>query len=103
MAQNLINVLYDGSPQTTFDENITAGYAPLVVAFYDESGNVPSSWNWSFGDGNYSTSQNPIYTYASAGTYTVALNATNSLGSNTFTKSGLIFVKPTIYYWERIS
>src|SRR4051794_14399526 len=39
-----------------------------------------------------STSQNPTHSYASAGTYAVALTATNSAGSNTLTKSGYVTV-----------
>ena len=33
-----------------------------------------TSWNWDFGDGNTSTAQNPSYTYAEEGVYTVTLN-----------------------------
>jgi PKD repeat protein len=47
--------------------------------------NVPSCslrWTWSFGDGSGgSTLQNPVYSYASRGTYTVTLLVTNSAGS----------------------
>ena len=36
-----------------------------TVSFYDNSLNIPSSWIWSFGDGNTSTLQNPTYIYKS--------------------------------------
>ncbi len=44
----------------------------LTVNFTDAS---PSSnqWSWYFGDGNTSTMQNPIHTYANVGTYVVCL------------------------------
>ena len=45
------------------------------------SSNYPNSWNWSFGDGSYSSSQNPIKTYSSPGLYNVTLNATNTVGA----------------------
>jgi hypothetical protein len=32
-----------------------------------------TSWAWDFGDGNTSTAQNPVHTYAQAGNYTVTL------------------------------
>jgi PGF-pre-PGF domain-containing protein len=53
------------------------------------------SWNWSFGDGSYITSQNPSHTYSVTGTYTVSLNATNSAGSNNATRSNYITVSAT--------
>jgi gliding motility-associated-like protein len=41
--------------------------------FSDLSTGPPSSWNWTFGNGNTSTIQNPSNTYTAAGTYTVTL------------------------------
>ncbi len=40
------------------------------------------SWAWDFGDGNTSTEQNPVYTWATAGTYIVCLTVDNDCGSN---------------------
>jgi PKD repeat protein len=39
-----------------------------------------TSWQWNFGDGGSSTTQNPTYTYATFGTYNVQLIVTNSNG-----------------------
>ena len=47
------------------------------------STNGPISWQWDFGDGNTSNSQNPIHTYSSNGTYDVRLISTNLFGSDT--------------------
>ncbi len=58
----------------------------LNVAFTDTSTNTPTSWSWEFGDGGTSTLQNPSHTYAAAGSYTVALTASNAAGSNRTTK-----------------
>jgi hypothetical protein len=44
----------------------------LTVAFADQSSNA-STWNWTFGDGNTSTAQNPSHVYTNAGTYQVCL------------------------------
>ena len=52
------------------------------VQFYDESENVPSSWFWLFGDGSFSTDQDPTHTYSTSGTYDVTLTAQNSFGSD---------------------
>jgi PKD repeat protein len=56
------------------------------------STNSPTSWNWSFGDGNSSTEQNISHTYISEGIYSVTLNVTNLEGSNTTTKTNYITV-----------
>lgn len=37
------------------------------------TGTVPTQYNWSFGDGNFSSVQNPLHIYASQGVYTVKL------------------------------
>ena len=45
----------------------------LTVLFTDTSTGSPTSWQWDFGDGASSTSQNPSRTYAAAGSYIVTL------------------------------
>jgi C1A family cysteine protease/uncharacterized membrane protein len=80
-------------PVANFAGAPTSGTAPLTVTFTDSSTGSPTSWNWNFGDGSTSTAKNPSHTYTSAGTYTVSLNATNSAGSNTLTRTGYITVR----------
>lgn len=65
--------VFTASPTTTCDG---------IVSFTDQSLNVPTAWIWDFGDGTNSFSQNPLHTYASDGTYTVSLTASNSNGGN---------------------
>ena len=79
-------------PVVDFSANVTTGQFPLGVKFTDESTNTPTSWNWSFGDGNFSTTQNPAYTYGYFGTYTVNLTATNVYGSANTSKTDYITV-----------
>lgn len=80
--------------------NFTAAPTTLVagqsVAFTDTSTGSPTSWSWDFGNGQASTAQNPSHPYLSAGTFTVSLKATNSSGSDTETKAGLVTVSPVI-------
>ncbi len=80
------------APVANFTGSPQAGCSPLVVNFQDLSSNNPTSWLWDFGNGNTSTSQNPIATYLNPGTYTVRLTATNSSGSNTLTRTNYITV-----------
>ncbi len=53
-----------------------------IIQFSDLSSYSPTSWLWNFGDGQTSTSQSPLHTYSSDGTFTVSLTATNSIGSD---------------------
>jgi hypothetical protein len=72
----------------------TSGLAPLVVAFTDQSTGFPTSWAWDFGDGASSTSANPAHTFASPGSYTVSLTATNANGSDGESKADYVVVSP---------
>lgn len=49
------------------------------VTFKDtSSGAKTTKWNWNFGDGSRSNTQNPSHTYKKAGTYTVCLTVYSS-------------------------
>ncbi len=66
-------------------------------------GYLPYSYHWSFGDGNYSNEQNPIYIYNIKGNYSIALTVTDNT-SNTSTDNTWAWIqenntkpdKPTI-------
>lgn len=81
-------------PLASFSGAPTDGCFPLVVSFFDQSSNAPTSWVWSFPGGNPSTStfQNPTVVYNTPGTYSVTLTAINGAGSDSETISGMITV-----------
>ena len=87
-------------PVAGFSGTPTNGLAPLNVSFTDLSPNAPTSWNWSFGDGNTRTLRNPSNIYSSPGLYTVSLTTNYSAGSNTTTKLNYINVTeiPIVVY-----
>lgn len=74
------NVTVPPGPQAGFTASPASGPAPLTVAFTDQSTGTIGSWSWDFGDGGSSTSQNPVHTYSSTGTYTVILTVSNAGG-----------------------
>jgi parallel beta-helix repeat protein len=102
----LIAINASGSNSTT--RTVTVGaplaasftYSPAspaagqTVQFTDTSAGNPTSWQWNFGDGGTSTAQNPSHVFATAGSKTVALTATNSSGSETATQT--ITVVPAV-------
>lgn len=53
--------------------------APATAEFRDVSAGA-LYWNWSFGDGDSSTSKNPIHIYTAEGEYAVRLTVTNAPG-----------------------
>ncbi len=78
-------------PTANFKADVTQTCSG-TVKFTDMSIGGPSSWLWTFGDGNTSTLQHPTHTYINNGTYTVSLKATNGFGNNTFTRTNYINV-----------
>jgi PKD repeat protein len=81
------------APEVHFSADRTFGFAPLTVAFTDESAHTPTEWHWDFGDGGISTEQHPQYTYYAPGTFTVTLTVSNMVGSNTLSIPSYITVK----------
>ncbi len=75
-----------------FTASPTSGFAPLAVNFSDNSSGSISRWSWNFGDGAASTKQNPVHTYARAGTYSIRLTVSGHGGTSTKTQSAYIYV-----------
>ena len=84
------------TPVSKFSASPTSGKAPLTVRFTDQSTGSPTSWKWTFGDGNTSTEKNPVHTYNKTGLYSVTLTASNANGSNALTKSSYIAVSSVL-------
>ena len=89
-----VTVYEQVAPEAVFSGFPTCGVAPCTVDFTDLSTSGPTSWQWDFGDGNTSTSQNPSHTYDADGAYTVTLIVTNDQGSGTETRTAYINISP---------
>src|SRR6185369_4295293 len=84
-------------PTTSFSASDTTICQKLCMDFFDQSGNNPTSWKWSFpgGSPSSSTQQNPTsICYNNPGVYDVTLITTNYLGSDTLMLTGYITVYP---------
>ncbi|MGD0534090.1 MAG: PKD domain-containing protein [Methanoregula sp.] len=73
---------YGSSVSASFTSNVSVIRTNDCVQFNDTSTGSPTSWNWSFGDGVISTTQNPAHQYTANGTYAVNLTAKNAIGAN---------------------
>lgn len=80
------------TPQAGFTASVLQGCAPLSVNFTNTSSGA-ASFQWNFGNGNFSTLVNPQNVFVQPGTYTVMLTAT-SAGGQTNTHSVNITALP---------
>ena len=74
----LISSCKDPVPAPTVSINQSA--TGKTVAFTGVGTDV-ETWLWDFGDGETSTEQNPVHTYASSGYYTITVTVTNETGT----------------------
>ncbi len=65
--------------------NFTVSVEERTATFTNTSA-LADSYTWDFGDGNTSTDENPVHTYASDGVYEVTLTANNDNGQTTTTQ-----------------
>ena len=96
-VQNLI--LVNPSPDVSFTEDKTSSCkAPLTVEFdATVTGKYPLSYEWKFGDGNTSSSEDVTYTYTSQGKFDVSFAVTDgNKCTRTVTKKDLISIKPPV-------
>lgn len=83
-------------PSVNFGASVRSGCFPLQIRFTDSTvitgGNI-TNWLWDFGDGNFSSQQNPSHTYQSAGVFNVSLRVRTGAGcTKTVTKPYFIRV-----------
>ncbi len=94
-STNYLSTTIPSANFTVSDSTICSGTA---ITFTDLSTNSPTSWTWSFPGGtpSSSSSQNPVVTYNTGGTYSVSLTAANANGSNLHTKTNYIVVTTSV-------
>ena len=60
-------------------------------------------WDWTFGDGGVSTSQNPSHTYSTEGTYYVTLTATDNANQSCVRTKGPLIIQKPIPKWREVA
>ncbi|MGZ3902281.1 MAG: PKD-like domain-containing protein [Bacteroidia bacterium] len=72
ITSDTVVVIRSGQPNASFFAS--NGCLGQSVSFADSSnGATITSWYWNLGDGDTSTTQNPVHTYTASGTYSVSL------------------------------
>lgn len=91
-------------------QNINTGFAApdsvcvnSTINFVNNSTPAPVSSSWDFGDGNTSSSANPIKSYTSVGTYTVHLFNTYSYCTDSFSKNIRILSRPVANFTSDVT
>jgi PKD repeat protein len=89
--------IHNVAPTADFSYSPIEIYPGMPVTFTDRSAGVPSSWSWSFQDGApaSSTSQSPSsVTFATPGTKSVTLTASNSTPPQSAVTKGVVVLPP---------
>jgi gliding motility-associated-like protein len=82
-------------PVVNFSMAPTDACAGATVSFTDMSVAPVDRWEWSFGDGNSSSDQNPTHTYSDTGRFNVQLTAYNN-GCGRSAAMQVIHIKPPV-------
>lgn len=92
------------NPLPTPDFSFNKACAGFEMDFTDLSSSAAgiASWTWTFGNGAFSTQQNPSYTYPNPGPYDVTLMVVDNNGcENSVTKTVFVYPNPTAgFTWE---
>ena len=80
------------APIANFATGSTNSGINCPIQFENTSTGYGASFSWNFGDGNSSTMENPSHSYSSQGNYTVSLTVTNSIGSDSETKTNYMSI-----------
>jgi len=75
-----INVTAPPATEFTETPDSVTSIPNYRFSFIDQTTGGPATWNWSFGDGQTSTNQNPGHTYPDTGVYKVTLTTANQSG-----------------------
>ncbi|MCX7862246.1 MAG: PKD domain-containing protein, partial [Bacteroidales bacterium] len=78
-----VSILFKPPPTIYFHASDFQGCVPLTIQFTDSSFTAYDAiykWRWNFGDGTFSTVQNPIHTFQTPDTFYVSLEVETTQG-----------------------
>lgn len=92
-----VNVLVSQTPTIAAISAAQGGCAPVCITFVNTPTNSDEVISYNFGDGNLSSSSNPVHCYSVSGTYSANVAVTNSVSgcSSVYAISGPITIENT--------
>jgi gliding motility-associated-like protein len=90
------SVILDVKPHASFTATPLNACARDNITFTDNSTGAINTWDWHFGDGGTSNSQNPIYNYTDTGSFSVQLIVGNHRCFDTLKITHYIYINPPI-------
>ncbi|WP_405005027.1 collagenase [Kitasatospora purpeofusca] len=85
---------YAAGPTALFDTTVNGATVNVSERAVQTGPGRITAWHWTFGDGTTSEERNPSHTYAVAGSYTVALTATDDTGRTAVTPATVTVTAP---------
>jgi PKD repeat protein len=82
------------SPDPVASYQFTVSQSNFLEVTFENFSQNATSYSWNFGDGNTSTQEDPVHTFASAGTYNVVLTATNAAGKTAQHAKSIMLMDP---------
>ncbi|MDR2918985.1 MAG: PKD domain-containing protein [Tannerella sp.] len=95
LNRDSVTVAVIPAPRADFSFNVIDNN-PFNYQFTDEStiaSGTIISWEWDFGDGNFSSAQNPAHTYKDKGVYEVLLRIRSSYGCSSDTMKTVVITR----------
>jgi gliding motility-associated-like protein len=89
---SVITILEAPVPNFTFTNNNECAGTVISFSNVTTGTNGSTTYFWDFGDGSNSTLDNPTHTYATAGTYSVTLMATNGTNCKVTSSANVVTV-----------
>ncbi len=82
------------APTAAFSTDISEGCAPLTVSMTNLSSDNADSYLWEVTGPTPASSmeENPVFTFTTAGSYSISLTASNEVGENTQTQANIVIV-----------
>jgi len=82
-------------PEPDFEADRTRVPPKYPVTFKDFTRNNPTDWLWDFGDGEITTTREPVHYFAEVGNYTVTLTAYNAAAKDGVNKTKEHYIEVT--------
>jgi hypothetical protein len=93
-----ISMPWLSTPTASFTTSATTLCTGSSLTYSNLSQGGQTTYTWTFDGGSpaTSTSTNPVVSYATPGTYSVVLTASNAIGTSTYTQINYVTINPTV-------